>query len=327
MHGISDLLGQWLPVAYADALVSQPLRIEVCGTGIVLWRAGSGVIGAVRDRCIHRGARLSLGKVQNGCIQCPYHGWAFDIAGICVHQPLADPASVPGTKVPSFRCIENNGLLWICKRDSGEFPLGTLLNTDLHIRYRFEDDIKANALDVVENLLDVTHFPFVHQSTFGSEDALTDPASVRYEHTDFGFDCLYEVPVQTRGHLHLVTGTARSVRVVAQYIAPVTQIFHVRYDNGIQYSSLQTVCPVSDQQSKFYQFAFSVHATDPFEDESLLSADREIWLEDKRVLESLDPVDAECDPEEARRTAGPSELHRFHLLAALQRMRQRPQHE
>lgn len=40
----------------------------------VLFRGEDGKPGCVRDECAHRACPLSLGKVKDGRIQCPYHG-------------------------------------------------------------------------------------------------------------------------------------------------------------------------------------------------------------------------------------------------------------
>ena len=64
---------EWLVVARSSDLEEggvMPARL--LGTELVLWRSG-GEVMAWRDLCVHRGSRLSLGKVKNGRIACPYH--------------------------------------------------------------------------------------------------------------------------------------------------------------------------------------------------------------------------------------------------------------
>jgi phenylpropionate dioxygenase-like ring-hydroxylating dioxygenase large terminal subunit len=34
-------------------------------------------VGALLDRCPHRGVALSLGTITDGCLACPFHGWRF----------------------------------------------------------------------------------------------------------------------------------------------------------------------------------------------------------------------------------------------------------
>jgi phenylpropionate dioxygenase-like ring-hydroxylating dioxygenase large terminal subunit len=72
-----DLLPNiWTPVLPIAEIEHQPVAVEVAGEQIVLFRDAHDEIGALLDRCPHRGAALSLGRVgENGCLECPYHGW------------------------------------------------------------------------------------------------------------------------------------------------------------------------------------------------------------------------------------------------------------
>ena len=40
----------------------------------VIFRGEDGKPGCVRNTCAHRACPLDLGSVNNGRIQCPYHG-------------------------------------------------------------------------------------------------------------------------------------------------------------------------------------------------------------------------------------------------------------
>src|SRR3954453_15173476 len=96
----------WHPVAYADALTDAPLRVRLLGEDLVLWRDSGGTAHALRDLCIHRGTALSLGRVVEDQLMCPYHGWRYGADGRCTHIPqLADPTRVPGkARVDAFSC-------------------------------------------------------------------------------------------------------------------------------------------------------------------------------------------------------------------------------
>ncbi|HEY9064713.1 MAG TPA: Rieske 2Fe-2S domain-containing protein, partial [Burkholderiaceae bacterium] len=67
----------WHPVASAADLVDAPLPVQLLAEPLVLWRDAAGAAHAFADRCPHRGARLSLGCVRGGELECPYHGWRF----------------------------------------------------------------------------------------------------------------------------------------------------------------------------------------------------------------------------------------------------------
>lgn len=56
----------WHPVALASDLDSQPLAVRLLECDVVLWRDDEAAVHAWADQCPHRGARLSLGRVQDG---------------------------------------------------------------------------------------------------------------------------------------------------------------------------------------------------------------------------------------------------------------------
>jgi phenylpropionate dioxygenase-like ring-hydroxylating dioxygenase large terminal subunit len=78
---------QWYSVAEARKLKGKPMGLERLGRKIVLWRDGSGTFRAALDRCPHRGAAPSQGKVLDGEIQCPWHGFRFGPDGACTRMP------------------------------------------------------------------------------------------------------------------------------------------------------------------------------------------------------------------------------------------------
>jgi len=74
------LMNDWHVVAYApDLKADKPMAVRLLEEDLVLWRVGD-KIHAWRDLCVHRGTRLSLGKIQDETLICPYHGWTYNEA-------------------------------------------------------------------------------------------------------------------------------------------------------------------------------------------------------------------------------------------------------
>ena len=70
------LAGQWHVVCVStDVGADKPKAVRLLGEELVLWRDDQGKVNAWKDYCGHRGAKLSLGCVKQGQIECPYHGW------------------------------------------------------------------------------------------------------------------------------------------------------------------------------------------------------------------------------------------------------------
>ena len=75
------LLEDWHPVAKVEDLASGgPVGARLLGEDIVVWRSGDEYF-AWKDLCVHRGTRLSLGRVHGDRLECPYHGWTYGVDG------------------------------------------------------------------------------------------------------------------------------------------------------------------------------------------------------------------------------------------------------
>jgi phenylpropionate dioxygenase-like ring-hydroxylating dioxygenase large terminal subunit len=164
------LLHDWHPVAHiTDLDRAQPLGVRLLGEDIVIWRAGDQVL-AWQDLCIHRGTRLSLGAVLGETLECAYHGWTYDRAGHCIHIP-AHPDQPPPTKarVRTYQARVAYDLVWVAlsqpPADVPPFPEWA----DPTYRKIFCGPyaVAASGPRIVENFLDVGHFPFVHEGILG----------------------------------------------------------------------------------------------------------------------------------------------------------------
>ncbi len=84
------------------------------GTELAVWRSATGKLAAWKDRCPHRGMRLSHGFVRGETLACIYHGWVYGPDGACRHIP-AHPALTPpaAIRTEAFACVEADGVLWL----------------------------------------------------------------------------------------------------------------------------------------------------------------------------------------------------------------------
>src|SRR4051794_6661097 len=101
----------WYAAAWSEEIGRTPLGRKLLDRPITLFRATSGTSVALADRCPHRFAPLSKGKLVEDAIQCPYHGLRFDTDGRCVynyHGPVPKAASVH-----RYPMMERYGVAWI----------------------------------------------------------------------------------------------------------------------------------------------------------------------------------------------------------------------
>jgi phenylpropionate dioxygenase-like ring-hydroxylating dioxygenase large terminal subunit len=165
------LIEDWHPVARVEQLAGGgPMAARLLGEDIVLWRAGEQFF-AWRDLCVHRGTRLSLGRVVDGVrLECPYHGWTYATDGRCVLMP-AHPDQAPPAKacVVTYRAAAAHGIVWVTLGGGAtKIPTFGLLEDPSHrVLLAGPYRVKASGPRIVENFLDVGHFPFVHEGILG----------------------------------------------------------------------------------------------------------------------------------------------------------------
>jgi len=142
------------------------------GEELVFWRDRQGQVGVLRDRCAHRGAALSVGRVRHDCVECPFHGFQYDLGGRCRLIPAhGRGAEVPERfQVSSYPVREAHGLIWLWwgeLRDELPEPsffedIGPKMSSTT-----FRDRWPVHYSRAIENQLDVMHLPFVHHHTIG----------------------------------------------------------------------------------------------------------------------------------------------------------------
>ena len=178
----------WYVAAWADEIGRLAmLRRILLGEPVVLYRRTDGKPVALEDRCCHRHAPLSTGRVRGDNLECGYHGFTYDPSGKCVKIPAVDTIP-PNARVKSYPVVERHKLVWIWMGDPALADESTI--EDFHWLddpgWRFKGerlDLPGNYLLLVENLCDLTHLPFVHASSLGTTaiPPKEGPAEVRKE--------------------------------------------------------------------------------------------------------------------------------------------------
>jgi phenylpropionate dioxygenase-like ring-hydroxylating dioxygenase large terminal subunit len=169
------LTHDWHPVATVAQLAANPIAsFRLLGEDLVIWQSTAGP-RIWQDLCVHRGTRLSLGRIAQAGerLTCPYHGWEYDHSGRCAHIP-AHPDQTPPAKavVKHYAVQERYGVIWACL---GE-PANDIPRFEEWEKPGFRSvvcgpyPVNASAPRVVENFLDVAHFPFVHAGYLGVAD-------------------------------------------------------------------------------------------------------------------------------------------------------------
>lgn len=259
----------------------RPHALRRFGEDWVVWRsANQGWIAQV-DRCPHRSAKLSLGRIEGNCIECPFHGFQFNSQGLCTWVPEIKRDS-PGLKIESSVLIEKHDFLWIhWGRNQGpspspEIPWFSELESSDFTFSSHTGRWKKHFSRCVENQLDYAHLPFVHSNSIGR-----------------GFDPSRNVTWHLKDD---------SIRVYLGEEGPATGYFEFRYPNVwklfISPKMVQTLMfvPVDENETWIYARAYHRFTRIPILREFIAWVSAQlvnpyILGQDRRVVLSQEPGD------------------------------------
>lgn len=285
----------WYPIMPVSRLDDGPQPFTLLNTEIVIWRNADGSLGAIRDRCCHRSAKLSRGYVDDNCITCAYHGWSYDTAGRVMRIPQAveQQGKPTSLSIPAYHAAERYGHVWVALEDP-LLPIPELPEAD-DPRFRRLDQFcevwNCAALRVMENSFDTSHIAFTHRNSFGDiTDVVQEP--LFFEENEQGFD------VAERSHRAMNrTGAAAALRIegettkrtqTAQWFMPFSRRLSIRYPSNLQVTFFTGATPIDDKTCMLVQFCFRSDTEEAVSFESATAYDRIIVDEDRRILETME---------------------------------------
>lgn len=165
----------WQPIALADELDGpRPVRpVRALGQDFVLFRDEAGRIGLIDRDCPHRGADLAFGRLEDGGLRCPFHGWLFDVDGKCLDTPAEPEGSTLCTRIRqrSYPVTVRSGIVFAFLGEGAPpaFPqFDCFVAPDTHT-FAFKGLIECNWLQALEVGIDPAHASFLHRF-FEDED-------------------------------------------------------------------------------------------------------------------------------------------------------------
>lgn len=291
---------EWFPAAVADAVsASSAHPFQLLDERYVLLSDVDRRVTVAVDTCPHRGAQLSLGSYDGTHLRCGYHGWEFDIAGRCVHQPAHLDRTPPAASgLTTVHVRERYGLWWVCVGDEPrELPEFADYDTDSVVRIVLDPAmVESSGPRIVENFLDIAHFPFVHAGYLGEvphtavERYGVDLVDGALRLTDVAVWQPDPGPRATQGG-HV----AYNYSVTHPYAATLSKI-PAEHDGGEigGFSILLVASPVTETSCRVFRV---VAARDPDVDHDVQRAfNRTIFLQDVPTVESQRPKRLPLDP-------------------------------
>lgn len=285
----------WHPVATSAQLPGpdcKPLRTKLLGERFVVFRDSDRKVGMLDELCMHRGASLAIGRVEEGGIRCLYHGWKFAVDGTILETPNnADCRYRERMKAPAYPVVERNGLIWSYIGPKEHQPPCRTFAADLvppENRLVLRVNIKVNYLALWEGGLDSSHVSTLHtnqaRKSWGVERGknvevnawtpMDDPSPVfEIENTDFG----YHYAATRRLPPGRENDQLRNVRITPA-ILPTGRII-----NGPSLDFLVWETPADDESTSTF---ITVYSAEPIDKAWVLGI---LGLDDERVWSEDDP--------------------------------------
>jgi aminopyrrolnitrin oxygenase len=168
--GVLNIPASWYIVMLSKDLGTNPIAIELFGRSLVAWRDQNNCPVIMEPYCSHKGASLAIGKVVDGCIQCPFHDWRYDSSGKCVFIPEVEHIP-PMARQTTYVTAERYDCIWVWY--GSQTPLFSLpevpaVENERH-KYIFRPQVMqyaAPAQVVIENIVDYAHLTSVHKMKF-----------------------------------------------------------------------------------------------------------------------------------------------------------------
>ncbi|WP_438391885.1 aromatic ring-hydroxylating dioxygenase subunit alpha [Caballeronia sp. DA-9] len=172
----------WYVIGRSDEFTRELKERTILSHSIVFYRTQEGHPVALQNRCPHRSFPLSKGTLEGDTVRCGYHGLAFDTAGLCVDVPSQNVIP-PSICIRAYPVAERGPFVWIWMgrpehADEAAIPDTSWLASAEWSFAAAYLILKANYVGLHENLLDLTHFTYLHPTTLGTPEFARSPFDV-----------------------------------------------------------------------------------------------------------------------------------------------------
>lgn len=310
----------WYVAGWRDDFGRDPQQRVLLGKPVVIYRKHDGTLVALEDRCVHRMAPLSKGRIEGDAIRCLYHGFKFDSGGKCIEIPGQDIIP-PRACVRSYPVQENGSWVWVWmgevdRADPSIIAPSKALDDPEWVLKTGEMEYDANYELINDNLLDLTHLAYVHSGSFGADEAWSRNRP-KVETLQNGVRCsrwiIDSPPIPPLGK------AAEHERVdiwtTYDFIVPGTLLLYTgmfpggtaqacdnqapggRQDLLFDNFTSQSVVPTAEKTSKYY-FSWGPGARFGGEDiaQVMIDVARRAFIEDKEMIEAQQKI-VDCEPD------------------------------
>jgi phenylpropionate dioxygenase-like ring-hydroxylating dioxygenase large terminal subunit len=194
---LTGVRNRWWCIGPSAMVGDQPVGIKRLGVALVAWRDTSGKVNLIEDICPHRGAPLSMGRLEDGKLSCRYHGVEVSGEGIVTAVPAYPQCAYVGKKmVRSYPVVEHFQGLWAWfGEDEDTEPLPLVFPREYESAdwtgFPISMTWQTNYQYMWDNVLDIMHPEYLHKDTQYFESGVANQVLVTP--TDTGFTVRREI--------------------------------------------------------------------------------------------------------------------------------------
>lgn len=238
------------------------LSLEIFGEPVLFFRTSKGEVSAVRDICPHRGIPLKYGRIVQDMVECPYHGWKFDSAGVCREIPsLTSGQKLDCTKikVKNFPVKEQFGGIWIfigdpklSQADCPQPPMLEGFGIEAQPQICQIEQFNCHIDHAVIGLMDPAHGPYIHQSWFWRSSTSAYEKHKEFGPVDYGFRMKRHQPSKNSKAYKLLGGEPTTE---IKFTLPGTRVEHIKVGSRSFYA-VTGLMPISQNKTQIIQMSF-----------------------------------------------------------------------
>jgi len=297
----------WYPAIESEKLTADaPVQVQMLDHKFALFRDKNGKAHCVSDTCVHRGGALGEGKMRNGNVECPYHGWQFDGTGACKKIPSigADGKMPARAKVDAYPVQEKYGIVFAFLGDLPEEERPPLMEIP---EYETEGwrgnlivyDVACNYERSIENGLDPAHNEFVHP-THGYEGDRDDYHVPQFDIRETEWGCGFMAAFKGKEREEYETRTAmrtdkdgkfRSDTEAGTFThgpAQMLTVINLTAENSMHQYMYE--CPIDETHIRVFLVNMRNCILEPERDEPIVQRCLAIAGQDIVVLEKMAPI-------------------------------------
>jgi phenylpropionate dioxygenase-like ring-hydroxylating dioxygenase large terminal subunit len=298
----------WYPAGLITEIGEAPVRRRMLAHDFVLWRDKAGQVHCLSNTCCHRGGSLAGGRIMDGEVQCPYHGWRFAGDGRCTKIPsLGTNAKVPGrVRVDSYPVVEKYGLVFAFLGDLPEHERCPIMDIP---EYRGAQPDKGWRATIqhfdwdfdyqrsMENGIDGAHNEYVHPTHGYSgdrEDIRIAVENYQWVDTewDTGFFSTRRAPPLAEAKMREASGRYGDGVIHSgtghHGVAQIWTLIHPTETMSIHQYLFET--PIEEGRTSLYLVNLRNFLLDPADDERMMARNQVVALQDRDVLYEVHPV-------------------------------------